>query len=220
MAHHTNRIIRTTMPYLREFLIVAIAHLLAVMSPGPDFAMISRNSLVYSRRTGVLASVGLAMGILVHVTYCLVGIGLIISKSIILFSTIKWLGAGYLIYIGYKSLRSKPRVDKTTAEMRQDLTRQQAVWTGFLTNVLNPKATLFFLALFTQVISPKTPLLVQVLYGLEMSVMTFAWFALVAVVLSHSLVKSQFARVQHYLEKVFGAVLIALGIRVALTQSK
>ena len=77
------------MSYLPIFLTVALAHLLAVISPGPDFIMITRNSLIYSRRTGIYSSIGLGLGILVHVTYSLVGIGLIISKSIILFNTIK-----------------------------------------------------------------------------------------------------------------------------------
>ncbi len=95
------------MLYLTEFLTVAVIHLLAVISPGPDFAMISRNSLVYSRKTGIYSSLGLALGILVHVSYSLVGIGLIISRSIVIFSAIKFLGAGYLIYIGYKALKTK-----------------------------------------------------------------------------------------------------------------
>ena len=93
--------------YLPEFFAIALLHLLAVMSPGPDFVLMSKNSLVYSRKTGVATSLGLALGIVVHIIYSLVGIGLIISKSIILFSTIKILGAGYLIYIGLKSLKSK-----------------------------------------------------------------------------------------------------------------
>src|SRR5579871_852922 len=94
--------------YLAEFITVASLHLLAVMSPGPDFVLISRNSLVYSRKTGIYSALGLALGISVHITYSLIGIGYIISKSILIFSTIKFLGAGYLIYIGYKSLRAKP----------------------------------------------------------------------------------------------------------------
>ena len=84
------------MQYLPEFLTIAGIHLLAVMSPGPDFAMIVRNSLVYSKKTAIYSSLGLAAGILVHVTYSLVGIGLIISQSILLFSVIKFFGAGYL----------------------------------------------------------------------------------------------------------------------------
>ncbi len=91
---------------------------------------------------------------------------------------------------------------------------------GFLTNVLNPKATLFFFALFTQVINPHTPKAIQVLYGLEMSVMTFVWFALVAAILSHNFIRSRFASVQHYLERTFGVILIALGVKVAISSSK
>lgn len=207
---------------MREFLLVAGIHLLAVMSPGPDFAMVLRNALVYSHRVGVLAAVGLACGILLHVTYSLLGIGLIISKSILLFDTIKLLGAAYLIYVGFKSLFSKtPQNDQLqVVHEKQELGTFQAIKMGSLTNALNPKATLFFLALFTQVISPTTPLGIKMLYGAEMSLATFAWFAFVALILTHRHVNKVFGRIRHKLERVFGAVLIALGIKVAFGAHK
>ena len=208
------------MMLLPEFLTVVVVHLLAVMSPGPDFVMISRNSLVYSRKVGIYSAIGLGFGILVHVTYSLIGIGLIISKSILLFSILKFIGAAYLIYIGYKCLRAKPHREQVIEEKQSDLGKFAAIRMGFLTNVLNPKASLFFFALFTQVINPQTPKAIQVLYGLEMSVMTFAWFALVAAILSHNLIQARFASVQHYLERTFGVILIALGVKVALSSSK
>lgn len=204
---------------MREFLLVAGVHLLAVMSPGPDFAMVLRNSLVYSRRTGVLAAVGLGVGILLHVIYSLLGIGLIISQSVVLFNVIKLLGAGYLIYIGAKSLLAKRSDQSEQAEdykpVQKDLSTFQALRLGFLINALNPKATLFFLALFTQVINPQTSLGIKLLYGAEMSVATFAWFSTVAIVLTHSRVNQLFSGIKHYLEKAFGAILIGLGIKVA-----
>ncbi len=210
------------MSYLSQFLAVAVIHFLALVSPGPDFAMISRSSLVYSRRTGIYSALGLALGILVHVTYSLVGIGLIISKSILLFSIIKYLGAGYLIYIGWKSLRAKKVRQSAEADTAAErhLPALAALRVGFLTNVLNPKVTLFFLGLFTQVIRPGTPLWVQVLYGLEMSTMTFLWFAFVASVLSHSIIRKRFTAVQHIVERVCGGLLIALGVRVAVDQTR
>ncbi|MEX0649801.1 MAG: LysE family transporter [Candidatus Andersenbacteria bacterium] len=209
------------MTYLPELLTVASIHLLAVMSPGPDFFLISRNSLVYSRKAGIYSALGLALGISVHIAYSLLGIGLIISKSVVLFSLIKFLGAGYLIYIGYKSLYAQsPAVHAADEEKKEDLPISQAIRVGFLTNILNPKVTLFFLALFTQVINPQTPLPVQLLYGLEMAFMTFAWFAGVATLLSHSIVRSRFAFIQQYAEKFFGAILIVLGIKVAISSSK
>ncbi|HOX40928.1 MAG TPA: LysE family transporter [bacterium] len=206
--------------YLPEFLTVVLVHLLGVMSPGPDFAMITRSSLVYSRKTGIYSALGLALGILVHVTYSLIGIGLIISKSIVLFSTIKFIGAGYLIWIGYKSLRSKPNEDKEKVVEKKDIGTFAAIRLGFFTNVLNPKVTLFFLALFTQVISPSTPFAIRIIYGIETSLMTFLWFGLVALVFSNPRIKQSFSRVQHHFEKVFGALLIALGIKVALSKAK
>ena len=209
------------MNFLPEFLTVVTVHLLAVMSPGPDFILISRNSLVYSRKVGLYSAVGLGLGILVHVTYSLVGIGFIISRSILLFSILKFLGAGYLIYIGYKCLKTKPHNEHLDVVARKDdIGKFAAVRMGFLTNVLNPKATLFFFALFTQVINPSTPKVIQIFYGLEMSTMTFLWFAFVAITLSHNLIRKRFISVQHYLERTFGVILIALGIKVALSSSR
>jgi len=161
------------------------------------------------------------MGILVHVTYCLIGIGLIISKSILLFSLIKFLGAGYLIFIGYKSLRAKKKsVDSSQLEVKQDLSKWGAMRMGFITNLLNPKATLFFLAIFTQVIHPQTPKSVQIVYGLTMSGTTFLYFAMVALIFSHQFIRSRISSIQNRLEKIFGVLLIALGIKVAFSASK
>ncbi len=208
--------------YLAQFLTVVVVHLLAVMSPGPDFVMVTRNSLIHSRKVGVYTSLGLAIGIAVHVTYCLLGIGLLISRSILLFNIIKYLGASYLIYIGYKSLRAKPQalqVEQAQKEQKE-LTAFSAIRIGFLTNVLNPKATLFMLALFTQVINPGTPRIIEALYGLEMVTMTFVWFSLVSVFFSNPIIKSRISKVQHHIERVTGAVLILLGIKVALASRK
>ncbi len=209
--------------FLTQFLTVAIVHLFAVMSPGPDFAVVTKNSLLHSRKIGIYTSLGIALGISVHIAYSLLGIGLVISKSIILFSVIKYLGAAYLIYIGYLSLRAKPQA--TTDGVGQvaektPLSHWSAIKTGFLTNVLNPKATMFFLALFTQVIDPATPKIIQLFFGLETMVITFAWFAFLSTVFSNSLIKSRITKIQHRIEHITGVVLIALGIKVALSSQE
>lgn len=210
--------------FIINFLKVALIHLLAVMSPGPDFVLISKNALTYSRKTGIYSALGLGLGILVHVAYSLLGIGLVISQSVLLFSIIKFLGAGYLVYIGIKSLQSKPQAvlsqDISVLKEQSDIGRYEAVKMGFLTNVLNPKATLFFLGLFTQVIDVTTPLWIQLMYGLEMAVMTCVWFSLVALFFSHEKVRGRFARVSHYVDRVLGGILIVLGIKIAFFSSK
>jgi RhtB (resistance to homoserine/threonine) family protein len=204
--------------FLAQFITVALIHFLALISPGPDFAMVTRNSIIYSRKTGIYTSIGIAVGILVHVAYSLLGMGFVIAQSIVLFNAIKFIGAGYLIYIGYKSLRAKPSVQ---TEVDVDAVKKDiSLWTsfkiGFLTNALNPKATLFFLAFFTQIIDPATPKIVQFAFGIEMMIITFVWFTLVSLFFSNSLIRRKIGKVQHYVERATGVVLIALGIKVAL----
>jgi RhtB (resistance to homoserine/threonine) family protein len=210
------------MQYLPIILTVALIHLLAVMSPGPDFIMTIRNSLAYSRRSGFYSSIGLGLGILVHVTYCLAGIALIISRSVLIFSVIKYIGAAYLLYIGIKSLRAKPaaRINATEEYSAVDLTKGQALRMGFITNATNPKATLFFLSLFTIVIQPGTPLFVKLIMGGEMVIATMAWFSLVTIIASHRLVRSRIGKIQHYLERFMGGILILFGLKVATEHAK
>ena len=209
--------------YWSQFLTIAIIHFLAVASPGPDFAVVTSNSLLHSRKSGIYTTLGIALGLAVHITYCILGIAIVISKSIILFNIIKYLGAGYLIYIGYKSMRAKPAPALETEETekpKKNLSPLAAIRIGFLTNVLNPKATLFMLALFTQVITPGTPKGIEMLYGLEMMTATFLWFSLLSVFFSHKQIRIRVAKFQHKIERVTGVVLIALGIKVALASHR
>ena len=206
--------------YWTEFLTVALVHLLAVASPGPDFAIVVRESVSSGRHAGIWTAIGVGSGILLHVGYCLLGIGLIVSQSIMLFNLLKWLAAAYLIYIGIRALRAKP-VDPLQAQQSLEtlaVTARGAFVRGFVTNGLNPKATLFFLSLFTLVISPQTPLLVQAGYGAYLAVATAAWFCAVAMLFSHARVRNGFIRMGHWFDRMMGAVLVALGIKVALSE--
>ena len=198
---------------------VIVVHLLALISPGPDFIMAVRNSLKYSRRTGMWTAIGFGLGIGVHISYCIAGLALIISKSILLFNTIKLLGAAYLIYIGIKSLTSKASTVEVHAKKQEEISPLSAVWMGFLTNVLNPKATLFFLGLFTLVISPETPAFVLGIVSAAMILATMIWFSLVAVFLTHRRIRIIFYRWQAMFDKVLGGLLVGLGVKVALTEN-
>ncbi len=209
------------MNYFNEFLIVALVHFLAVASPGPDFIMITRNSLIYSKKTAIYSALGLAFGILVHIAYSLAGLALIISKSIVLFSIIKFIGAGYLAYIGYKSLTAKREPEVVLDKTKQkDLSRMSALKMGFITNATNPKATLFFLSLFTVIISPSTPTWIKGLYGLEMAVATFIWFAFVATLFSSGFIKKRVKGIQFWAEKFIGVILIGFAVKLALAKNK
>jgi RhtB (resistance to homoserine/threonine) family protein len=208
-------------PYLTQFLTVAIIHLLAVASPGPDFAIVVRQSITHGRTTALWTSLGIGTGILIHISYSLLGLGLIISRSIVLFSIMKTLCALYLIYLGISALKSRPMREQNetdTAIRRQRPTPLAAYRTGFFTNGLNPKATLFFLSLFTVVIDPATPLAVQAGYGLYMALATVLWFAGLSLVFGHKRVRQLFYRIGHWFDRVTGLVLIGLGLQFAISR--
>jgi RhtB (resistance to homoserine/threonine) family protein len=206
--------------YWTEFFTVALIHLLAVASPGPDFAIVVRESVGFGRRAGMFTALGVGVGIFVHVAYSLLGIGLIVSQSIVLFNALKWLAAAYLLYIGIRALRAKP-ADPASAELslaKGTRSPRAAFVTGFVTNGLNPKATLFFLSLFTVVIDPHTPLMVQAGYGVYLALATALWFCLVALLFSQQRVRAGFARLGHWFDRLMGGVLVALGIKLAFSE--
>ncbi|KKD06948.1 LysE family translocator [Streptomyces sp. WM6386] len=203
---------------MTEILAVAVITVLAVIAPGADFAMVIRNSYLHGRRTGLFAATGVAAGVLVHVTYTMLGVGLLIASSTFLFTVIKLVGAAYLVYIGVRTFRTRGEV-QLDLETTSDLTPLKALRSGFLTNVLNPKTTLFVVSTFAQVVSPGTPVYQQVGYGLFMSLAHLLWFGVVAVFFSHDRMRTLMLRGQKILNKVIGSVLAGLGVSLAFAPS-
>ncbi|MBD57775.1 MAG: lysine transporter LysE [Pseudoalteromonas sp.] len=206
------------MQYLDEFLLIAIAHFFAVASPGPDFAIVLKQSIQQGRKNALWTSAGVGAAILLHIAYCVLGVALILSQSPSLFMALKYVAGAYLAYLGVQALRSA----KTSDSKQQPLAQAEpesvykAFRRGFFTNALNPKATLFFMSLFTLVISPETPVLVQAGYGLYMAIATWLWFSFLSLVLSKASVRSFFLKSGYWFDRGIGIVLIALAIRVVV----
>lgn len=204
------------MEYLTSFVAIGVISLLAAMSPGPDFAVVMKNSLFGSRKIGLVTAVGVGLGILLHVAYSLVGIGFIISRSIVLFSVIKYIGALYIFYIAYQLLKAKKSSATELESEKVDISVFQAFREGFLTNALNPKATLFFLSIFTQVVDPHTPVSIQAMLGVEVSLVVMVWFTTLALVITYQPIKSGCMKAHYYLMKFMGGALVFLGLKLAL----
>lgn len=203
--------------YWAEFLTIAIAHLFAVASPGPDFAVVLRQCVTSGTRAGLWTSFGVGSGILLHVTYCILGVALLLSQSPTLFNTMKYLAAAYLLYLGIQSIREslQPVAATESSDVDVSVEPKKAFILGFLTNGLNPKATLFFLALFTVVISSETPTSMQVVYGIYLAIATFAWFAMLSAILGRDRVRDWLLRAGTWFERGMGLVLILIAIQIA-----
>lgn len=153
-----------------------------------------------------------------HSIFALFGLTYIIEQSIVVFTIIKIIGSLYLLWMAWHLLRSK-RVptDEIVSEKKEFFSAWQNIKTGFLTNILNPKASLFFLAVFSQVVSPETSFFMKSLYASEMVLMTILWFSLVAWTVDKKTVRNIYLRTKHWIDRSMGVVLAALGLRLLFT---
>lgn len=205
--------------YLGAIITVTSIAIVMVISPGQDFAMITRNSLIYSRRAGIIGAFGISVAIWLHVMYSLAGIALIISQSEFLYSLIKYAGAFYLAYLGIKGLLHKKGNGKNNdhQESKATLSDSRAFKAGFISNALNPKTTLFFLSIFTQVVTPETPIYMQVIFGAIISIAHLIWFIIVAVVLSSQAITSRIETFKVWIERVMGTILCLLAGKIIMS---
>lgn len=206
-----------------EFLTLMAVFGLAAVTPGPDFAMVVRQSVAHGRRAGVLTSLGVGSAILFHAAYTIAGLGFLVAHSLLAFNILKWAGAAYLVYVGIRTWRSPPPdLDALTRAAPQPSMRGDlgSFSLGFLTNALNPKAVLFFLSIFTTLVSPATPVATQLGYGVAMSALLAGWFCLVAVGFTGSAARAVLGRMGRTFNRLTGGALVLLGVRLALQRGQ
>ncbi|MBW9066378.1 LysE family translocator [Rhizobium herbae] len=206
-------------PYLLELVSLMAIFSFAIVSPGADLAMVMRQSLVHGRRAAIITSFGIGTALMFHVTYTILGLGLIISQSIYLFNIVKWCGVAYLLYIGVKALRAG-RTEITVQADGVDANGQRqsalkAFGLGFAANALNPKPVFFFLSIFSTVVSAHTPIAVKFGYGLVMASSLVLWFVGVSLFMTTPKMRAAFSRASQWIDRVSGLVFIALGLKLA-----
>lgn len=196
---------------MTEWLAVITITLLATVSPGPDFVMVSRNALSLTKRAGILTALGIGMGVFVHVAYTLFGLNIIIHYLPNIFKALKFIGATYLCWLGMKMIFSQNTM-MSEDQQKSSRTNLQAFRTGFLTNALNPKTSIFIISLFVQVIQPETSMVTRIAYGSFISLVHVIWFALVAIFFGTAKFRSRIFSVRHWIDRGFGIALILFGL--------
>lgn len=198
-----------------QVLVIIGVTLLVMVSPGPDMVIVMRNTMIGGQSAGLRTSLGILTGNLVHISYCVAGIGWLISQSIVAFSVLRYAGAAYLVYLGILSFREQK---SALTEGSLPARNRQRTWylQGFINNVLNPKGTLFYLGVFTIVITPDTTAGVTLLLiAIMISISALFWVFFVFT-LGRPAIRQLIDRFQTLTNRIFGTLLIALGLRVAL----
>ena len=204
------------MEFWQGFFTLTLVHLLAAASPGPDFALVSKQALVGGRKAGLLTSLGIALGLAVHIVYSVLGLAAIIAHSAAWMTAIRLIGGAYLVFLGIQGLRARPR--HLSAELLEAAGKERSagsnILRGFLCNTFNPKAPIYFLSLFTIVLSPDLPSRTLGIYGGWIMILQFLWFALVTLFFTQRAVRVRFLALGHWLDRIFGAAMLVLGLRV------
>ncbi|WFU47260.1 LysE family translocator [Sinorhizobium terangae] len=204
--------------YLIELASLMAIFSFAIISPGADLAMVMRQSLVHGRRQAIITSFGIGTSLMFHVTYTILGLGLIISQSIYLFNIVKWCGVAYLVYIGIKALRAgqtEIAVDAGEGRAGSEQSPAKAFGLGFAANALNPKAVFFFLSIFSTVVNAHTPMMVKFGYGLVMASCLILWFVGVSLFMTTPRMRAAFTRASKWIDRASGVVFIGLGLKLA-----
>lgn len=208
------------MDLLQGLLLITCIHILAAASPGPDFILVSQQTLTNGKKAGLMCSIGIALGLSIHIVYSAFGLAAVIVNSANALWVIKILGGGYLLYLGVKGLGSKPISHPEDQNVKViKYSAKKSIGMGFLCNALNPKAPIYFLSLFTVVLSPDMPVYQIAIYGIWMMVIQLAWFSTVVGVLSRPTVNQHFKKFGHWIDRILGGAMIALGIKVIATRS-
>ena len=203
-------------PYLTELIAVTSVAIFMALIPGADFVMVMRSSIREGRFAGLYITLGICLSICLHASYTLAGLAVIIANSVWIFSMIQYLGAAYLTYMGWKLLKNDQKINTDLGAKTQPLTSFSALRLGFMTNMLNPKAPLFFLSIFTQVVAVDTPFSMQIIYASIIVFSHFIWFSAVTLLLSHPSLLPRFNHYKQTIDKLAGIVLVAFAIKIII----
>lgn len=212
------------MDLIQGLLLITSIHILAAASPGPDFVLVSQQTLSHGKKAGFMCSIGIALGLSIHIIYSAFGLAAIIANSSNILWAIKILGGGYLIYIGIKGLCVKKlsNAANESPESQPKVTyysAKKSIGIGFLCNALNPKAPIYFVSLFTLVLSPDMPIYQLFIYGIWMMIIQLAWFSAVVGLLSRPRINEKFKRSGHWIDRILGGAMVMLGLKLLMSRA-
>lgn len=205
---------------LSIFVTVAIAHFLALISPGPDFVLVVKSAIRNEGKNAIGVALGIASANAVYIGLCLVGVGSILAASVSVMIALKIIGGLFLIYLAVQALRArKSSYSNLDMAEHENVSTIKATFfkefiTGFMSGILNPKNLLFYLSLFTVVLTPDVGFAFKLGLGIWMTGIVFLWDLSIIFLLSRGKVRSKFTKVAYYIDKITGVLLGVIGFAI------
>ncbi|UGU17295.1 LysE family translocator [Sinomicrobium kalidii] len=203
---------------IENFLTFVVTAVFFIITPGIDTVFVLNKSISQGKKAGIYSTLGINSGILAHTVFAALGLSVIVAKSAVLFMLVKYVGAAYLIYLGIAKLITRKGTVATRSTEPHRKTSGQNYFSGLVTNILNPKVALFFIAFFPQFIDPaqlQNPL-PFILLGITFALMGTAWLLILTFFAGTFSKKfTEHPKIDHWLNKFSGAVFIAMGLKIA-----
>lgn len=198
---------------LFEWLALAGLCFVGAASPGPSLAVVVEQTMKGGRQQGVITAIAHGVGVGVYALLAAVGLAVIVQQTPWLFEGLRWLGAGFLLFLAYKSFTAPAQIG---SEDEHAVSGRQGAVIGFLTAFLNPKLAIFFLAVYTQFITPETLLGAKLGMAGVSALVDALWYLVIAMTVSHPNVMSRLQANAGKLQKIFGVLLVLVAIRVVM----
>lgn len=200
---------------MNEWLLLAGICFAGAMVPGANTALVLRRTLQGDRKGAFITVAGLSVGLSIHVIASMLGITALISETPALYDAIRWFGSAYLLYMGVTYLLTRSNTDDKE-DTHGALSLRNPFLSGLMVSVLNPKLLLMFIALFSQIINAAHGWKMMMLYGTTPLITEALWLSLIILLLSRPRIQSRLNQIRRGLERMIGAGLVLLGIKVAL----
>ena len=205
---------------LSIFITVGIAHFLALLSPGPDFVLIVKSAIKNDSKDAIGVALGITIANAVYISLCLIGIGSILAASALLMIILKIIGGLFLIYLAVQALQARKSsysqlyINESISNNLTNTTFLKEFVAGFISGIFNPKNLLFYLSLFTVVLTPEVSFAFKLSLGIWMTIVVFLWDTSIIFLLSTRKVRQKFTQAAYYIDKITGGLLGIIGVTI------
>lgn len=205
---------------LSIFITVGLAHFLALLSPGPDFVLIVKSAIKNDSKDAMGVALGITIANAVYISLCLIGIGSILAASVLLMIVLKIIGGLFLIYLAVQALQAR-KSSYSQLDIKESISTNVTNTTflkefvaGFISGIFNPKNLLFYLSLFTVVLTPEVSFAFKLSLGIWMTIVVLVWDTSIIFLLSTRKVRQKFTQAAYYIDKITGALLGIIGVTI------